>query len=391
MDALVLRSSPNALSAARSLGRAGLKVVVTAAGTDPAIGHSRHVFRTEVIPEINDRVVLARLLDIAPSPERPFLLATGDHDALIVANHQSQLREKYRFVCPSHDVLLSMVDKARLYEFARDRGFSLPDFHVVRAAADIEPAVRSIPTPCYVKPALGHEWRRVRRGKLAIARSTQELREVLQEFLELGLVAIPMEIVPGQDGAVCSVSTYIDRTGRIVGWRTKRKLRQYPVRAGNGSTQEICDEPEVARIGLALLEAIGHRGAATVEFRRDPRDNSLRLIEINPRTSLCQELLTASGFDTPLIAYHDALGLPLPRIPPARARRWVSLGDDFRAYRQLRQEGSLTTWQWLASLAKCRSFAYFAWDDPGPFLARGWLWVSRFLHGRFRRKPRADL
>jgi D-aspartate ligase len=391
VDALVLRSSPNALSAVRSLGRAGLEVVLVAAGSDPAIGYSRHVSRTEVLPEVSDRVVFTRLLDIAPSSDRPFLLATGDHDALIVSNHQLQLREKYRFVCPSHDVLLSMVDKARLYEFARDRGYSLPDFRVVRNAADIEPAVSAIPTPCYVKPALGHEWRRVRRGKLAIARSTQELRRLLQEFLELGLVAIPMEIIPGRDDAVCSVSTYIDRTGRIVGWRTKRKLRQYPVRAGNGSAQEICDEPDVARDGLALLEAIGHRGAATVEFRRDPRDGSLKLIEINPRTSLCQELITASGFDIPLVAYHDACELSIPPIRPPRKRRWVSLGDDFRAYRQLRREGTLTTREWLASIMNCGSFAYFAWDDPAPFLARWWFWLGRILRGRFRRVPRANL
>jgi predicted ATP-grasp superfamily ATP-dependent carboligase len=391
VDAVVLRSSPNALSATRSLGRAGLNVTLVAANSDPAVRQSRYVARAEILPEISDRVVFARLLDLAPEHAKPFLLATGDQDALIVARHQSQLREHYCFVCPSHDVLLSMVDKARLYEFARDAGFAVPGFHVVRNPSDIEPAIHAVPTPCYVKPALGHEWRRVRRGKLSLAHSASELRHLLHEYLELGLVAIPMEIIPGEDGAVFSVSTYIDRTGRIVGWRTKRKLRQYPARAGNGSAQEICDEPEVARAGLALLEAIGHRGTATVEFRRDTRDNSLKLIEINPRTSLCQELITASGFDIPLIAHHDARGLPLPPVGRSRTRRWVSLGDDFRAYRQLRREGSLTTFEWLASLGSCRSFAYFAWDDPVPLFARWGFWLGRFLRGRSRRNPRTNL
>ncbi len=391
MDALILRSSPNALSAARSLGRAGLEVVVAATGTDPAVRYSRHVSRMEFLPEISDRVVYSRLIDLPRQPHRPFLLATGDQDALIVARHQVQLRERYCFASPSLANLESMIDKARMYEISRENGFAVPDFRVVRSEVDVEPAIGAIAPPCYVKPALGHEWRRIRRGKLVLARSKSELRQALHEFVELGLVAIPMEIVPGRDDDVYSVSAYIGRNGQPIGWRTKRKLRQYPMRAGNGSAQEICDEPEVARTGLALVELFGHRGPVTVEFRRDTRDGSMKLIEINPRTSLCQELITASGFDIPLVAYHDAKELPLPRISEPRARRWVCLGDDFRAYRQLRLDGSITGWQWLASIAGCSDFAYFAWDDPLPFLARCWLWLARSLRRRFRRDPQPNL
>ena len=45
MDALILRASPNSLSAARSLGRAGLQVVIASTDNDPAIRWSRFVSR----------------------------------------------------------------------------------------------------------------------------------------------------------------------------------------------------------------------------------------------------------------------------------------------------------------------------------------------------------
>jgi D-aspartate ligase len=386
MDALILRSSPNALSAARSLGRAGLTVVVAARGSDPSVRFSRYVSRLEQLDDIDDAAI-ERLLRLPRDGERPFLLATGDQDALLVAKHQETLGGKYCFVCPPHAALEAIVNKASLYEMARANGIAHPRFHVVRAAHDVELAIESLETPCYVKPALAHEWRRFRRGKLVRADSPQELRRALQDFIEIGVAAIPIEIIPGSDSEVYSVSTYIDRQGQPVGWRTKRKLRQFPLYAGDGCAQEICDEPEVAELGLRLLAVAGHRGPATVEFRKDARNGRFVLIEVNARTILAQGMITHSGFDVPLIAYHDARGLPQPSPQPVRYVRWVFFGPDYRAGRKLAKAGRLTLSEWLHSLIPCRSFAYFAADDLMPFLARLVLWLRRRLTGRIRRTP----
>ena len=75
-----------------------------------------------------------------------------------------------------------------------------------------------------------------------------ELRRILENFIGMGLIAIPQEIIPGKDSDVFSLSAYIDRFGRCVGYRTKRKLRQWPLDAGNGCAQEICIQPEVAEL-----------------------------------------------------------------------------------------------------------------------------------------------
>lgn len=390
MDALILRSSPNALSAARSLGRAGLKVVVAARGSDPAVRFSRYVSRLERLDDLDDAAI-KRLLQLPGHETRPFLLATGDQDALLVAKHQASLRERYCFVCPGHAALEAIVDKASLYEMARANGIPHPRFHVVREARDIDAAMHAVETPCYVKPALAHEWRRLRRGKLVRANSPEELRRALQEFIAIGVTAIPIEIIPGSDSEVYSVSTYIDRHGRPVGWRTKRKLRQFPLNAGDGCAQEICELPTVAELGLRLLAVAGHRGAATVEFRKDARNGQFVLIEVNARTILAQGMITASGFDVPLIAYHDAKGLPMPPLRPVRPVRWLYFGADYRAGRELAKVGKLTLRDWLRSLAPCRSFAYFAVDDPMPYIARIAQWMRQKLTGRVRRSPDAKL
>jgi predicted ATP-grasp superfamily ATP-dependent carboligase len=295
MDALILRASVNSLSAARSLGRAGLRVAIAATGEDRATLKSRYVSRFFQLAEIDDSAI-DRLMEIPTSAaSRPFLLATGDQDALLVAKHQERLARKFCFILPGHSTLEGIVDKARLYEAASRFEIPHPRFCVVRVAADIEEAVRKVGAPCYVKPAMAHEFRRHRQGKLESAADEAELRRILLGFLAMRLVAIPIEIIPGSDGDVHSVCAYIDGAGRPVAWRTKRKIRQFPLDAGDGCSQEITNEAGVAELGLRLLSRVGHRGPATVEFRRDIRDGRYVLMEINARTILGQEMITRSG------------------------------------------------------------------------------------------------
>lgn len=374
MDAVVLGISPNGLSAARSLGRTGLRVVMAETAIDPAIASSRYIERCVLLPDDDDAIV-ELLLAEAGSGSKPFLLPTGDRYALLMARHQARLATKYRFVTAEFDALTRIVDKAILYETAASHGIVTPIFAVVQRREDIEPALERVPTPCYVKPALGHVWRKTHRGKVELATTRDELRRVLEGFVREGLVAVPQEIIPGKDSDIYALSAYVDQSGQCVGWRTKRKLRQWPVDAGDGSLQEICDSPEVVEVGQRLLEITGHRGPATIEFRRDVRDGRLVLIEINVRTVSGQEMMVRSGLDVVRMAWQDATGQTVTPPGPVEPTRWINFQMDFRAFRVMRNRGELTLLQWLRSIKGCTACAYYASDDPAPFYAafRGWV------------------
>ena len=86
------------------------------------------------------------------------------------------------------------------------------------------------------------------------------------------------------------------------------------------------------------------------------RNGRFVLIEINARTIMVQEMITRSGLDVPLIAYHDAMGLPLPVPGPVVPVRWIHLGGDFRAFRQMRRAGSITPGTWLRIVVTCNVF-----------------------------------
>ena len=191
MDALILGASANSLSAARSLGRAGLNVVIAETTIDDALSRSRYVKGFLHFEEDDDAAIASRLMQLPATKDKPFLLATGDRYALLVARYQEQLAERYCFVSPGYDVLDAIIDKAKLYENARRNGFPCPAFHVVKESKDIDVAVANVPTPCYVKPALGHQWRRVKNTKLERAETAAELRRILEDFIGMGRLRYP--------------------------------------------------------------------------------------------------------------------------------------------------------------------------------------------------------
>ncbi len=111
------------------------------------------------------------------------------------------------------------------------------------------------------------------------------------------------EWIPGPDTELYGYLAFWDADGREHSWMTKRKERQHPLGIGSGATQISVDAPEVAELSRRLLAAFGWRGLVGVEWKRDERDRGFRLVEINPRTVIGNQLAISAGVDLPWIAY----------------------------------------------------------------------------------------
>jgi predicted ATP-grasp superfamily ATP-dependent carboligase len=195
------------------------------------------------------------------------------------------------------------------------------------------------------------------------------------------------DYVPGRDDRLYSLHVYMDRQSRPLAWFTGRKLRTYPTYAGIGCFVESVVVSEIIEPGLAMLRRVGYTGFALLQFKRDERDGSFKLLEINPRSSSWNLLAAACGVNLPHVAYLDAIGEP-PASPPAQREgvKYLFFDNDLRAFLDYRRHGDITAWQWLASLRGPKVYQLFAADDLGPFLrdveAKGqrvWRKLGRWL------------
>lgn len=369
----VLGATTAGLAVMRSLGRRGIPVFALESPPRPP-GHYSRYARPILLPDFreNEGAWLDRLLLCADGADpRPVLIPAGDDEVLFVARHRRLLAERFRFNIPNDDALSVACDKALLYRFAAETGVPVPETRFPEGPPDeANPDPGEIGFPCLVKPTRSHLWRR--RGgaeKLAVARDRHDLERLYRKMWRPGEPLMIQEIVPGGDNALYGYLSCWDRRSRPLVLFTKRKLRQHPVHFGNGSLQVSERNETTAEQSILLLSALAYSGVASIEYKRDDRDGSFKLLDLNPRTVSGEQLAVDSGVDIPYIHYLDVIGEDAPATPPFREGvKYVHLSWDVQSLLSQRKKGTLPFHRWLLSLAGVRSFALLSLSDPAPSL-----------------------
>ena len=370
--AVVLGASVNGLSFARSLGRRGVPVILVDSARSIGL-YSRYAKSVALPRDASDETMLGVLDAIGARLDRPAaLFPTSDASCLLVAEHRPRLERHFRFLLPDRDTVARIVDKSAQYEVARAAGVPLPVTCVPRSAAELEEAGRTVRYPALLKPFRSHRRPAAMRDpgmKVMVAGSAAELRAAYDRAVAMQIDVVLQEVVPGDDSAIYGYWGFWDAVGRERAWVTRRKIRQSPPGFGDGSVQQTVDAPEVAELSRRLLRAFAYRGFAGVEFKRDARDGTLRLIELNARTESGNQLAISAGVDLPWIGYCDLVG-DVGAID-AVARPGVQLVNeewDLKAFLALRALGELSLRDWVRSLRGTTAFAFGAWDDPAPLV-----------------------
>ena len=149
------------------------------------------------------------------------------------------------------------------------------------------------------------------------------------------------------------------------------KVRQNPPQFGVMRVGVSRDRnPEVEELSHRLLSDTGLTGVCTVEFRRDSRDNRLKLMEVNVRMPRMNWLATVCGRNFPWIAYADIVErTPADAAQYTSGLYWIELwADVWNSIVHHRQE-MLSLREYLEPYsADRRTFAVWHARDPVPFL-----------------------
>ena len=221
-----------------------------------------------------------------------------------------------------------------------------------------------------------------------IVHDAADLRQALDQMATLAMDVMLVEFIPGPDNQLCSYYTYLDHDGAPLFHFTKRVIRRHPSIIGNGCYHITDWNSEVASAGLAFLQAARVRGLGNVEFKRDPRDGKLKLIECNARLTEANCLVAAAGLDLPLLVYNRLTGREQqPRADYRRGLRLWYPVEDFHSFRVLHKQGQLSWTDWLRSIAHAQTLPYFCWYDPWPSVVREWRRIARGWRGAGRSTP----
>jgi predicted ATP-grasp superfamily ATP-dependent carboligase len=112
---------------------------------------------------------------------------------------------------------------------------------------------------------------------------------------------------PGQRRIYSYSDRIAGRDHKVLASFTARKRLQYPPLAGTGVVVEALPIGEIVAPSKSLLAALQFHGISEIEYKRDTRDGTLNLIEINPRHWDQHGLGTAVGVNLSEAACRDML------------------------------------------------------------------------------------
>lgn len=322
--AVVLGLSPTGLYAARELGNAGAHLLGVDLG--PATARASKHFRSGGTWRTDGlQGLLPRLLEYAAGTgQRPFLVATSDLFIEWMIDNAAALRTAFDFPAHYETAAPDLLDKVRFHALCARHGVETPGIWQAPDRAALQALAGSIPFPCILKPVLIHRAKAFLKGhKVLVARTREEYQGFVASIPDDSGAWFVQEIIPGPESSITLFAGYVDAGGALRQGFTARKLRQYP--AGFGSASLVISEtnPETLAICERFLPAIGYRGICGVEFKRDPRDGRLKIIEINPRPTLWFQLSHAAGKRVVLAAANDLQGRAAPPdAPQANGVQW---------------------------------------------------------------------
>jgi len=367
--ALVLGANYPALGVARSLGRRGVPVDLVTGPDDPTMASvSRYSRKTHRWPSADEEERVEFLRSLGSNGRAGWALVPGDDEtaALIARNHDAL--DGFTHTVPRWDVLRWAYDKRLSYEIADRVGVRRPV--TARASSAAEAAAVDVRFPIALKPAVKVEqnaltamkaWRVDRRADL------ERRFEEAQQLVGADVLMI-QEIVPGGGEMQFSYAA-LCRDGEPLATLVARRTRQYPAEFGRASTfVETVDCPDIVEPSERLIREMSYTGLIELEYKRDPRDGELKLLDMNPRVWGWLTLCGAAGVDFPWLLWLFVSGRDVPAPRQAQGVRWLRLTTDTPTALKQVVRRRLPVREYARSLRWPRESAIFAWDDPVPGL-----------------------
>jgi len=386
--AIVIGAPPIGLAIVRSLGRSGVPVCVLRGGDHRVAATSRFSCFSAAWPSGDEGRQVECLVELATKRNlrRWTLYPTDDETAAFLGRQYDLLSELFLVASPPWSVLRWAYDKRMTYGLAADLGVAFPTTYYPRTRDDV--ARLDCTFPVILKPAAKPRKNRFTEAKAWRAEDRDSLKRGYEEACTLvppDLVMV-QELIPGGGETQFSYAALCE-DGRPLAVLVARRTRQYPTDFGRASSfVETVDERAIEEPARRLLEALRLTGIVEIEFKRDPRDGTHKLLDINARAWAWQALGAPAGVDFPYLLWRLLHGDRTPPLRASMAVRWIRPAADIPAALAEIAAGRLTLTAYLRSLHRPLVSAIFAWDDPlpaileAPFFAP--IMYRRLLGGR---------
>ncbi|NBG88555.1 carboxylate--amine ligase [Isachenkonia alkalipeptolytica] len=379
------------LSTVRCLGKMGVPVTTVDYNQEEAYGsYSKYVTSSLIGPYYKEdpEGFIDYLMAYGKKQERPpVLIPTADPYVEMVDRYWDRLKTVYLLPDIPQGYLSTIVDKDRLYAMMKEGGILVPETLEISEDNLYKKVREELGYPCVVKPVDSHSFVKTFRKKLFKVQNEQELTEAIEKAESRDLKVVVQRIIEGPDTNKYTFDAYVNASGRVSHCSSFHLLRLYPNDYGASVYTEHYYNEDIFDYGKKILEDIGFKGFAELEFKKDENNGRYYLMEINVRIVNFNTLLEKIGLNMPYILYRDLTGNPLPpqEVRETKNRVFWYLYEDLWAVRGYLKSGEWSLKEVLGSLMRPKAPAIFDWKDLRPVLKYNGMMAKKIPKRLFKR------
>jgi predicted ATP-grasp superfamily ATP-dependent carboligase len=328
--------------------------------------------------DASDEQILDTLGELAAEVGRALLIPVDDAGSVFVDTHAAALSEEFLFPRQPAGLARELSSKREMYELCMKHDVPTPVSQFPRSEAELLELAGAASYPIVAK-CINAGDAPPASPRVAIAKDADELLHAYRQMeAPAGSNVMLQEYVPGTPESVWMFNGYFDEQSECRFAFTGKKIRQSPPYTG-ATTLGVCEaNDKVFQDTTRLMKAVGYRGILDIGYRYDARDGQYKLLDVNPRIGGSFRLFVGDeGVDVLRAMYLDLTGQSVPRAGSAEGRRWIVEPLDLMSSAVYRRRGDITVSGWVRSLRGVREAAWFALDDPLPFLA---LWLGVLVY-----------
>lgn len=304
--------SRSALAVTRSLGRKGCRVIVTGSTASTLASTSRFCDLGCQVPDpLQQSADYVRFVAEIVARETVDLVFPMTEQSIHLFNcGRDMLPSRTILACPSSDLMAAVSDKSALFALADKLNVPIPRTLYLTNATELAAVIDQIDRyPVVIKPAYSRviDGNGFLSGGVRYASTPAELKQIYASSRVLNYPSMIQEKIIGPG---TGLFTLYDVDHHLALF-SHRRLREKPPSGGVSVVSESVKlDQEMVDDSARLLSAVGWRGVAMVEFKRDQRDGKAKLMEINGRFWGSLQLAINCGVDFPalLLDYINGVG-----------------------------------------------------------------------------------
>ncbi|MBA7688386.1 D-aspartate ligase [subsurface metagenome] len=315
------------------------------------------------------------------------MVAGEDSYLDVLSKNKSQLPKGLKCTFHGWDVVSTVREKHVTYQKCSEIGVNFPKTHYVRSKNELLNILPDldIPFPVLLKPLYSKRFRNAFGTRGIVAGEKEEVIKAYHNYNGFFGHLLLTEYIPGGEEKLVNLIAVGDTNGAPVEVFMNRKVRSSGRFLGCTLMEDYYSNV-LLKDSMKLMAHLGYYGYFNPEFKIDPRDGLLKLMEVNGRITISNSHSLLCGFNMPYAMYQCALGAvnPKPHIQRSKFSKrvlwWEPIGDSLACVRKFRKD-NLSVRQYLVSLRADRIIMEPFWHkDPAVWIAIIWRYMKIVLN-----------